>query len=161
MTAAALVADLEARGVRLAEKARGQLAVSPPAALRPDEVEALRTSKDSVLAYLRDRRRLKAETIDWRRVSLYDLRQVLEVAVPWSDVRLLIAPGCRKARELRNRDPKPSRVWCTCEVLDLLFTNVPPEDAQKIAEANLLLDGTLAGVLTEGEHHPGNSEGES
>jgi hypothetical protein len=32
-------------------------------------------------------------------------------------------------------------VWCVCEVLDLLLTGVPPEDARKVAEARLLFDG--------------------
>jgi hypothetical protein len=71
---------------------------------------------------------------------------VLELAVPWSDVRLLIAPGCRTARELRATDPRPGRVWCACEVLDLLFSGVAPEDARKITEERVTFDATLAGT---------------
>jgi hypothetical protein len=33
-----------------------------------------------------------------------------------------------------------------CEVLDVLLTNVPPDNARKIAEAKLLLDGRVGGV---------------
>ena len=152
MNVTALVADLVARGVRLAEKGSGSLVVSPRGALRPGELETLKANKASVLAYLRERHRVVADATDLRRVSLYDLRQVVEVAVPWADVPLLIAPGCRKARELRARDPKPGRVWCTCEVLDLLLSSVPPDDARKIAEAKLLMAGELRGVVRKEQH---------
>lgn len=66
--------------------------------------------------------------------------------MPWSDVRLVLAPGCRVARELRAQEAKPGRVWCTCEILDLLLSGVAPDDARKIAETRLTFDATLAGV---------------
>ena len=102
-------------------------------------------------AYKRAVLRGRALSVDWDRVSLYRLDKVLEVAVPWADVPLILAPGCRSARELRDRDQKPGRVWCTCEVLDLLLTNVPCEDARKIGEAKLVFGGTVAGVRAERE----------
>lgn len=66
---------------------------------------------------------------------------MLEIAVPWSDVPLILAPGCRIARELRERDSRPGRVWCVCEALDLLLTGVTPQDARKVGEARLLFNG--------------------
>ena len=156
MNADTLVADLEARGVHLAEKA-GRLSVRPTDRVAAEEFAALRASKPDIL------RLLRARTLgtEWSRVPLSALDRILEVMVPWSEINILLVPGCRIARDLRARDPKPGRIWCTCEILDLLLSNVPPDDSRKIAEAKLLLKGTLAGVLTEGEHHPGNSEGKS
>jgi hypothetical protein len=134
-TVADFVGQLEARGVILRER-DGGLAARPARAITPTEREVLAMMKDDILSYLRGRPFGAA----WDKVSLYKLDKILEVAVPWSDVQLLIAPGCKVAKELRAHDPKPGRIWCTCEILDLLLTNVPPEDARKIAEARLLFD---------------------
>lgn len=117
MTAAALVAALEARGLHL-EVDGCDLVVQPAAAVTPEDVAVLRRVKPDVIAVLRGR----TLRTDWTRVSLYQLDRVLELAVPGSDVRLVIAPGCRIARELRASDPKPDRVWCCCEVIDLLLS---------------------------------------
>ncbi len=137
MTPEALLTDIEARGVRVVERA-GSLVASPAGVLGEAEKQALREHKSAVLAVLRDRQsRLLADIV---RVPLRNLTRVVEVAVPWADVPLLISPGCRVARELRLADAKPGRVWCVCEVLDLLLTNVPPDDARKIAEARLTFD---------------------
>lgn len=149
MTAAELLASIEARGVRVAPRGES-LAVAPAGVLQDAEREALRARKPAILALLREReaRRLPRGT-GWSHVSLYQLDRVLEVAVPWSDVPLILAPGCRIALELRARDPQPGRVWCVCEVLDLLLTNVPPDDGRKVAEAKLLFDGRVGGVSRE------------
>lgn len=141
MTALELVADLESRGALLAER-NGALTIAPRHVLRDADRAALRRHKESVLALLRGR----TLRPDWARVTIYDLSRVLEVAVPWSDVRLILAPGCRVARQLRETDPRPGRVWCTCEVLDLLLTGVTPEDARKVAEAKVLMGGAVVGV---------------
>ena len=145
MSASALVADLEARGVVLVEKA-GKLSVQPRARVTREELAALHSAKHYVL------RMLRARTLgtDWSTVPLSSLDRILEVTVPWSEINILLVPGCRIARDLRARDPKPGRIWCTCEILDLLSSNVPPDDARKIAEAKLLMAGELRGVTREG-----------
>ncbi len=97
--------------------------------------------KAAVLALLREGKARSIAGADWTRVSLSALDRVLEVAVPWADVPLILAPGCRVARELRERDSKPGRVWCVCEALDLLYAGVTPQDARKVGEARLLFDG--------------------
>ncbi len=148
MTAETLVARLEGRGLRLVR--RGEIvAVRPAGQLKTDERAAMRRLRPEVVSLLRGR----ALGTDWTRVSLYQLDRVLEVAVPWSDVRLIIAPGCRIARELRATDPKPGRVWCVCEVSDLLLSGVNPEDARNIAETRLTFDATLDGI-TKGPGSP-------
>ncbi len=152
MTAAELIADLEARGAHVRERA-GALAVSPAGVLQDAEREALRAHKAAVLALLRERQARTVAGTDWSRVSLYTLDRVLEVAVPWSDVPLILAPGCRIARELRERDPKPGRVWCVCEVL--LLTGVTPDDARKVAEAKLMFGGAVVGARQLGPEEPG------
>lgn len=146
MTPAAveIVARLEARGARLTPQGDA-VAVTPKSTLADADREAIRRHKADVLAILRGRD-LGAE---WAHVSLWQLDKVLEVAVPWCDVRLLLAPGCRVASELRQADSKPGRVWCVCEILDLLLTNAPPEDARKVAEAKLLMAGAVAGARRE------------
>lgn len=144
MTTDVLIAELEARGVTLRERA-GRLIIRPAKAITPQETELLRQAKPDVLAYLRGR----AIGMDWSKVSLWSLDKILEIVVPWSDVRLVVAPGCRLARELRAQDPKPGRVWCVCEVLDLLLSGVTPADARKIGEAKLALDGNVTGVRQE------------
>jgi len=146
VTAAALVEALEARGARLSER-DGDLVVKPRGILQEADREVLRAHKAAVLAVLRAR----ALGTDWSRVSLYQLDRVLEVAVPWTDVPLILAPGCRLARELRDRDPRPGRVWCTCEVLDLLLSGVTPENARKVAEAKLGLGGAVVGARRLGQ----------
>jgi len=142
MTVSDVIQGLEARGARLRLRDDGALTIRPKGVATPTELEVLATLRDEVAAHLRGR----PFGADWTRVNLWQLDRVLEVAVPWSDVRLLIAPGCRIARELRASGPTPGRVWCSCEVLDLLLSGVKPEDAWKIGEARLLLDATLAGV---------------
>ena len=102
---------------------------------------------------------LKARTLgtDWSRVSLWSLDRILEVEVPWSDIRLLVAPGCRIARELRATDPRPGRVWCVCEVGNLLLSGVIPEDARKIAEAKLTFDAEVSGVASQSVRKVGDA----
>lgn len=147
MTPEALLADIEARGIRVIERA-GALVASPAGVLQDAEKQVLRAHKAAVVELIRERQaELLASVV---RVPLRALTRVLEVAVPWCDVPLLIAPGCRVARELRQADAKPGRVWCVCEVLDLLLTNVSPGDARKVAEAKLLMDGAVAGARREG-----------
>lgn len=144
MTPEELLAQVEARGVRVLERL-GSLAVSPVGVLLDAEREALRSHKAEVIRVLR----VRALGLTWSRLSLYSLDRVLEVEVPWSDQRLIIAPGCRVARELRAVDRKPGRIWCACEVLDLLLTNVTPDDARRIAEAKVELGGTTESVLAD------------
>jgi hypothetical protein len=144
VTASALVAALEARGLRLelegsrivVERVDGALHVTK------EEIGAIRSMESSVIAFLRGR----TLGVDWSRLSLYQLDRVLEIAVPWFDLPLILAPGCRLARELRARDPNPGRVRCVCEVLDLLLSGVTVEDARKMGEARLTFGGALAGV---------------
>jgi len=151
VTAAAFIEKLRARGLYLELDGPALVIEAEEGAARmtPDEREALKALKPEVIAFLRGR----TLGTDWTRVSLYQLDRVLELSVPWSDVRLIIAPGCRLARELRARDPKPGRVWCTCEVLDLLLTGITPEEAWKVAEAKLALAGAVVGArrLDSGE----------
>ncbi len=136
--AARLLDDLTLRGVRLRVDGEVLSFEAPVGTLTTADREALRAHKVAVLGLLRERQaKILADVIH---VPLRALTRVLEVAVPWADVPLLIAPGCRVARELRQADSRPGRVWCVCEVLDLLLTNVPPDDARKIAEARLTFD---------------------
>ena len=144
MTAETLVARLEARGLRLVR--RGEIvAVRPAGQLATDERAAMRRLRPEVVSLLRGR----ALGTDWARVSLYHLDKVLEIEIPGWEVRMILAPGCRIARELRATDPKPGRIWCSCEVSDLLLSGVTPEDARKFAEARLTFDATLDGVTRE------------
>jgi hypothetical protein len=142
VTAQELLDTLRARGVRLRVKGDRLAYEAPPATLTPGYRNALVTMKPGIIEILR-----AEPTTDWTRVSLWQLDKVLEVAVPWSDVRLLIAPGCRIARQLRATDPKPGRVWCSCEVLNLLLSGVTPEDARKVAATRLDFDATIRGVF--------------
>ena len=151
MTAAELVRTALEAGLRLEPRPGGVLHVTPRERLTPTLREALRAHKAAVLAVLEERQARTVLGVDWTRVSLYALDRILEVAIPWSDVSLVIAPGCRIASQLRARDPKPGRVWCTCEVLDLLLTGVPPEDALKVVQAKMVLNGAIAGVRQEGQ----------
>ena len=154
MTAETLVARLEARGLRLVR--RGEIvAVRPAGQLATDERAAMRRLRPEIVSLLRTR----ALGVDWSRVSLWSLDRILEVAVPWSDTRLVIAPGCRIAVELRSSDPKPGRVWCVCEVSDLLLSGVTPENARKIAEARLTVDATFDGMTTENASEAAVSRG--
>ncbi len=146
MSALELLADLERRGVTVREDS-GDLVLGPADALRGVDLDRVKAAKPDILAALKRR----ALGVDWTKASLYQLDRVLEVAVPWSDVRLVIAPGCRIARELRATDPKPGRVWCVCEVLYLLLTGVTPEDAGKIAETRITFDAEWEGIRHEGE----------
>lgn len=146
MTPEIFIKSLEARGVKLRETSGG-IGIRPARAVTATEIEVLKTLKSDVINYLRQRgARPEGINVDWSRVSLWQLDRVLEITVHWADVPLILAPGCRIARELRERDSKPGRVWCVCEALDLLLTNVPPDDARKIAEAKLLFGGNMAGV---------------
>jgi hypothetical protein len=151
VNAAELLHDLEARGVRVRER-EGAVVLAPAKLARPADLNALRAHKAAVLLILRTR----ALGTDWSRVSLQELDRVLEVAVPWSDLSLILAPGCRVARELRDRDPKPGRVWCVCEVIDLLLAAVTPGDARTIAEAKLDFAGSVTHAGEAPDRAPGS-----
>lgn len=147
MTPLELLSDLEDRGVRLQAAGDWITFEAPRGVLQDAEREALRAHKAAVLALLRGRQARGVAGVDRAKFALWQLDRVLEIAVPWADVPLILAPGCRIARELRERETRSAgRVWCVCEALDLLLTNVPPDDARKIAEAKLLFGGTMAGV---------------
>ena len=142
---AELVRTIESRGVTLREKA-GAVVARPAGKVTPAERAALGVHKEAVLTILRQRQAQEVLGIDWTRVELRNLDRILEVAVPWSDTHLLIVPGCKVAKELRASDPQPGRIWCVCEILDLLLTNVSPREAQSLAEARLMFDADLGGV---------------
>ena len=150
MTVSEFVTALEAEGFRIREQ-DGNLVINPARRVTSTMKETLTGMGREILVYLQERK----SRADWSRVSLFQLDRVLEVAIPWSDVRLLIAPGCRIARELRAKDPKPGRVWCVCEVLDLLLSSVTPDDARKVAETRLLMDAKHMGVRGEGASRGG------
>lgn len=141
MTPEILLGDLEARGVRL-RVAGGTIEASGPGSLTAEDLAAVREHKAVIVAVLRDR----ALGVEWSRVGLHQLNRILEIAVPWSDIRLVIAPGCHIARELRTQDPNPGRVWCVCEVLDLLLTGVSPANARNIAEAQIIFGAHIEGI---------------
>ncbi len=142
---AELVHGIEDRGGSLRLRKDGGIAIRPKGLVTPTELEVLTTLREVVVAYLCARRR----GVDWSRVGLYQLDKVLEIEIPGWEVRMILAPGCRIARELRATDPKPGRVWCVCEVSDLLLSGVTPEDARKIAQTRLMFDATLDGVTRE------------
>jgi hypothetical protein len=138
MTAAQrLLAGVEARGVRVSHRG-DSLVVRPAGVLKAEERAALAAAKPEILRLLQAR----ALGTDWRRIGLWSLRDVLEIRVPWADETLILAPGCRVARELRAVDPHPGRIWCVCEITDLLLTHVPPRDAQAIGQARLIFSAT-------------------
>jgi hypothetical protein len=143
VTPALLVESLERRGLRL--KVDGtDLVVKPQAGVTPQDIQTLKAMKPGVIAYLRGR----DLGVDWSTVALAKLDRVLELEVPGWDAHLILAPGCRIARELRAEEPKPGRVWCVCEVLDLLLMNVPPDDARRVAEVKFMLGSALEGTRT-------------
>jgi hypothetical protein len=149
VTAHELLAAARAAGLRLEARPGDVLHVAPRHRLTPDLREALRAQKAAVLDAIRELQARTLAGVDWSRVSLIALDRVLEVAVPWSDVALIVAPGCRIARELREREPRPGRVWCACEALDLLLSRATPEDARRIADARLTFDGEAIRVVPE------------
>lgn len=141
-TIADLVATAEAAGLVLTPRPGGALYVAPRERITPALREALRSAKAEVITYIMTR---DFET-DWTRVRLADLDRIIEVAVPWSDVNLIIAPGCRIADGLRATDSTPGRVWCVCEVLDLLLIKATPTEAREVAEAKITLGGRVTAV---------------
>lgn len=149
MTPAALVDALAARGATITAREDGALVITPRGVLQDADREALRAQKAAVVSLLRERQARTVSGVDWSRVSLYELDRVLEIGVPWADVPLILTPACRIAAELRSREPRPGRVWCVCEVIDLLLTGVRPEDARKVAEANLAFGGAAIGARQE------------
>ena len=146
MTIGELVRNLEAQGFTLREKDRNHIAVKPSGRVTPALTEVLNAMGREILTYLRERKGRPDIGAGWSRVSLRQLDRIIDVEMPWGEVRLVIAPGCRVARELRATDPQPGRVWCSCEVLKLLLAGVQPEEARQIAEARLTFDATFAGI---------------
>ena len=146
MTAAELVADIERRGVRLTPHPDGgALVAEPKGALTPTERAELINRKPEVLALLRNRRHaeLIAEAARW---PLWKLPAPVEVFVPWAPVTIFIVPGPGLARQLEEDGIGRGRIWTASEVLDLLLTNVPRDDARSIAEAKFMFAGTLKGT---------------
>lgn len=146
MSPGALVQALEARGVRITARGDGALLIQPSSVLSEADRAALRARKREVAELLRERQSRSVSGVDWTTVPLYALNKVLEIAVPFADVPLILAPSCRVAAELRARESRPGPVWCVCEVLDLLLGGVTPEDARKVAATKLTLGGAVTGV---------------
>ena len=148
MTVPEFVRQLEGQGFRLRVQG-SNLIINPARRVTSTIKETLAELGPEIARHLHHRQTPRVVGVDWSRVGLYQLDRVLEVAVPWSDVRLVIVPGCKIARRLRATDPKPGRIWCVCEVSDLLLSGVTPEDARKIAATRLMFDATLDGVTRE------------
>jgi hypothetical protein len=140
VTAGELAAALGARGLRLHDDDGQLVAVSPRSKLTDDDREALRAHKAALLALVRSR------TAQVVQVNLWSLDRILEVAVPWSDARLLIAPGCRIARQLRAIDPTPGRVWCVCELADLVLSGVTEDGGRKTGETRITFDAVMTEI---------------
>jgi len=148
-----VIRGLEARGATVSVRRDGALTVRPKGVATPDEIEVLGRLRKEAVGYLfwtAGRTEDLIAGLDWSRAKLHDVNEaLLEISVPWSGVRLVIAPGCRIARELRASDLSPGRVWCACEVIDLLLSGVTPEDARAVAEARLALEAEHLGVRKE------------
>lgn len=141
MTAADVIADLEARGVRLQATGQGLDYEAPEGALRPSDLEALRAHKAAILALLRERPERAAEDVS--RTSLWSLDRIVELAVPWWPETLFIVPGPVHARKLKAEGVSPGRIWDVAEPLDLLLVGVTPDDARSVAEERLRTAGTI------------------
>lgn len=149
MTVGEFVRQLERQGFRLREE-DGHLVINPKQRVTPTLKETLTSRGLEIRDYLRERKARPNVGGDWSQLSLFGLDHVLEVVVPWSDIRLVLAPGCRVARELRDQDPHPGRVWCVCELADLLLSGVIPPDARAAVEARLVFDAEHAGAKRGG-----------
>jgi len=140
VTALELLRDLEARGVQLHLKPGDRFAyVAPEGALAESDLSALREHKGQVLGLLRARAEGTFEGVAG--TSLWALDRVVEVEVPWHNETLFFSPGPGRTQQLEDEGISRGRVWCTCELLDLLLTGVTPEDARAIAEAKLAFGG--------------------
>lgn len=70
-------------------------------------------------------------------------RRIVQFAVPWSKETLFLVPQAFHVRELREQGIQRGRIWLAAEVQDLLQREVTQADASSIAEAKLLLQGTV------------------
>ena len=107
----------------------------------PEEKEMVREQREALRTYV-----LRRDLPPIARVRLDQLDRVLEVAVPWADYRLLITPGCAAARQLREVDAMPGRIWCVCEVLNMMLTGATRDHARMVAEWKALLAGRVENV---------------
>ena len=144
MTAVEIIANLEARGISLElDESCGFVIETNGPRPTPDDMVALRAEKDEIVDALRARQAAPAterplpEPLE---MPLHKLTNILVLDVPWCAQPVYIAPGCGVARRLA-RGHGHGRVWCVCEVLDLLFSRISPSDARKIAEGKLMFDG--------------------
>ena len=143
MNAGEIVAEVEARGVRLQPRDNA-IAVMPGGVLEDAEREALRAHKAAVLAFLQERTEQQVQEVALK--SLWSLDRTLEIAVPWWPETLFLVPGPGVARQLAAEGISPGRIWTTAEALDLLLTGVSPDDARCIAETKLTMAGTVVGA---------------
>jgi hypothetical protein len=74
------------------------------------------------------------------RTKITALDKILEVSVPWADQTLFLAPGCKVAARLSTEFGR-GRVWCVCELLDLVFSGIRGEDLKKVMDIKLTFDG--------------------
>ena len=137
----ALISALESRGVSVTVDGE-ELVLRPARAVTAADVAALRERKAEILGLLRARD-LGA---DWRAISLYEVDKIVELRIPGFETTLILCPGCRVAQELRKTDSQPGRIWCVCEVIDLVTSGVTPGDARAVAQARVLFDAQGTGV---------------
>jgi len=148
MTAVALVADLQARGVTL-EPRGDRLAVRPVSRLTREEIEALRRHKAEVLALLRGP--APAEVARVLGLPLNQLDRVLEVRVPWLPVTLWFCPAEADATGLMTEGVSRGRIWTAAELLDLLgIPSITKAGVRTLAVAKLEFDGDVVEVRVRG-----------
>lgn len=145
MTAAEVLSGFRRRGVKLWPAGDRLRYAAPEGLLTAADLAALAEVKMAVLELLKD------ELAALPAVRLGALNRVLEVAVPWAELPLLFVPGCRLAERLRATEARPGRVWCTCELRELLLTGLEPLEARLVAEAKVALDGRVAAVARGSE----------
>lgn len=145
MTASEVLSGLRRRGVKLWPAGQRLRYAAPEGLLTAADLAALAEAKAAVLELL------EAELATLPALRLAALDRVLEVAVPWAELPLLFVPSCRVAERLRASEASPGRVWCTCELRELLLTGLEPAEARAVAEAKAVLDGRLVAAARESE----------
>ena len=175
MKAAALVGDLQARGVTLVPEG-DKLRVRPVSRLSAEELEALREHKAEVLAFLSAPSRPdpdppRAPDATARREPVtgapHDPHHVadalpflgmpldvfartgasLEVRVPRLDVTLWLVPTHRDAAQLMVEGIHRGRIWTAAELMQLMaIADRTSETVQTVARAKLELDGEITEV---------------
>jgi hypothetical protein len=146
--AAAMIADLRARGVSL-ERRGDRLIARPVSRLTLNEQEILRQHKAEIMTLLK-RSPVPLDPLEVARIlglQIPQLDRMVEIRVPWLPVTLWFVPGPAEVEILVAEGVTRGRIWTSLELLQALaIPDITTAGVRRLAEAKLEFNGEITRI---------------